>query len=75
MNVYLNRGGDSGVRGYEVGDDYIKVGFYDGSLYEYTYASAGSGNVEYMKRLAIEGEGLNAFINATVKYGYSRKLH
>jgi len=71
MKRYLNRGGDSGVRQYEIGDDYIKVGFSDGSLYEYTYASAGSDNVEYMKRLATEGEGLNAFINTTVKYNYS----
>ena len=73
MERYANLGGDSGVHGYEIGDDYIRVQFSDGSIYLYTYSSAGSGNIEEMKRLAVHGEGLNAFINTQVRKAYARK--
>ena len=73
MMQYMNRGGNSGVRQYEIGDNYIKVGFSDGSIYEYTYASAGSTNIEHMKQLALRGQGLNGFINTTVKFKYSQR--
>ena len=36
--------------------------FSDGAVYLYTNQSAGSANIEYMKQLAIAGEGLNSFI-------------
>jgi hypothetical protein len=73
METYSNLGGDSGVAAYEIGSDWIRVEFLDGSIYLYTNASAGSGNVETMKRLARQGEGLNAFINTTVRKAYSQK--
>jgi len=38
MEKYANRGGDSGVSTYEIGRDYIWVGFSKGGIYEYTYA-------------------------------------
>jgi hypothetical protein len=44
MERYKNLGGDSGVVAYEIGADSIKVGFSDGSLYLYTYGSAGQYN-------------------------------
>lgn len=62
--------GDSGVYGYEIGTDYIKVQFKDGSIYTYTYLSAGRDKVETMKILAKSGNGLNSFINR-----YARKLY
>ena len=74
MKRYRNRGGDSGVVAYEIGPDSITVKFSDGSIYLYTYQSAGSANIEHMKRLAIDGEGLNNFINRCVKKSYARKL-
>ena len=74
MERYRNRGGDSGVVAYEIGPDSITVMFSDGSIYLYTYQSAGSANIEHMKRLAIDGEGLNNFINRCVKKSYARKL-
>ena len=74
MERYRNRGGDSGVVAYEIGPDSITVKFSDGSIYLYTYQSAGSANIEHMKRLAIDGEGLNNFINRCVKKSYARKL-
>lgn len=73
MKPYANRGGDSNVARYELGDDYIIVEFRDGSAYEYTYASAGSANIE-RKSLAQNGMGLNSFINNNVRKSYSRKL-
>ena len=74
MERYRNRGGDSGIVAYEKGPDSITVKFSDGSVYLYTNQSAGSANIEHMKRLAITGEGLNSFINRWVKKGYARKL-
>lgn len=55
MERYTNRGGDSGVVGYEIGNDFIRVQFSDGSIYLYTYASAEASNIEQMKKLARNG--------------------
>lgn len=73
MERYGNIDGDSGVAAYESGADFIRVQFSDGSVYLYTYASAGSQSIEHMKALAAAGRGLNAFINTSVKKSYSRK--
>lgn len=63
MQVYTDVDGDSGVAEYETGGDFIRVKFKTGATYLYTYASAGSHNIERMKALAASGDGLNAFIN------------
>ena len=73
MNKYLNRGGDSNISAYELGSDYIKAQFNDGSIYLYTYASAGQQNIEKMKELAVRGQGLNSFINKYVRKDYASK--
>ena len=73
MTPYKNLGGNSGVRAYEIGPDFIRVQFSDNSIYLYTYASAGSHNIEHMKRLAVDGRGLNSFITTNVRYDYARK--
>ena len=73
MERYRDIDGDSGVAAYEVGPDYIRVQFKDGSVYLYTYASAGSHNIEQMKKLAAAGDGLNAFIIKNVRKRYARK--
>ena len=73
MERYKNLGGNSGVVGYEIGSDFIRVQFSNGSVYLYTYASAGANNVEQMKQLARMGQGLNAFINRHVRKAYERK--
>ncbi len=72
MQPYANHGGLSNVRGYEIGLDWIKVQFGDGSIYRYSYLGAGSSNVEQMKRLAVAGRGLNSFIMRNVRYSYDR---
>ncbi len=73
MKPYGNRGGDSGVAAYEIGSDFIRVQFTTGATYLYTYASCGRANCETMKSLAVQGQGLNAFINTVVRKGYEKK--
>jgi hypothetical protein len=70
MKRYSDIDGDSGVVGYEIGDDFIKVQFSTGAIYLYTYQSAGVANIEHMKVLAQNGEGLNSFINKHVRKLY-----
>lgn len=74
MERYMNLGGDSGVFGYTLRDGSIQVQFNDGSVYEYTNASAGAAAIATMHRLAAAGRGLNSFISTTVRKSYSRKI-
>ncbi len=64
MNNYRDWDNDSGVTSYEIGDDYIIVQFKSGRdrYYKYTHASAGSMDIEEMKKLASAGDGLNEYI-------------
>ena len=75
MSIYANSGGNSGVISYETGPDSITVTFHDGATYLYNYAVTGQNNVEQMKALAKAGQGLNAFINITVRKNYAAKLN
>lgn len=73
MDKYKDIDNDSGVAGFETGADFIRVQFDTGAIYLYTYASAGSQNIEQMKKLAAAGDGLNSFINRIVRKLYARK--
>ncbi|WP_294965656.1 hypothetical protein [uncultured Flavobacterium sp.] len=70
MEKYANRNGQSGISAYEIGTYYIRVKFSSGSIYQYSYTKAGQSHVDNMKRLAIQGYGLNSYINANVKFKY-----
>jgi hypothetical protein len=74
MIRYSNLSGDSGVFAFEISASAIIVEFMDHSQYLYNYATTGSTNVERMKQLAIDGSGLNSFINRTVRRDYAAKL-
>ncbi len=63
MPKYRDSDGDSGIWGYEAGEDYIRVRFKKGGTYTHTYASAGQLAIETMKRLAASGNGLTTYIN------------
>ena len=63
MKRYGNLHGNSGIAAYEEGAKFIKIQFTSGSIYLYTYESAGKDDVEEMKELAREGSGLTRFIN------------
>jgi hypothetical protein len=67
MTAYRNLRGDSGVRTFEVGDDFIVIEFVPGSssserFYRYTNESAGAESVREMKRLADAGQGLSTYV-------------
>lgn len=70
---YANRGGNSNVHSFELGDGWITVWFNDNSEYHYTNASAGSSNIAEMDQLARQGHGLNSFIKRVVNKGYATK--
>jgi hypothetical protein len=71
MERYRNKGGDSGVYAFEIGENYIIVKF-NGTIrpYTYSYRKASAKNVENMKSLAVSGSGLNSYINKHVKKLY-----
>lgn len=73
MEAYKNLSGGSGIVAYERGPNFIRVQFSSGSVYLYTCESAGAHNIEQMKELASKGEGLNSFINTTVRCDYAWK--
>lgn len=74
MTEYANLNGNSNVKAFSIGDDYIVVEFNSGqwTVYTYTYASAGSADIEQMKSLAVQGSGLNSFIGKN-KPAYASK--
>ncbi len=63
MTPYKNRGGRSGIVAYEQAASSITVEFKNGKKYQYNSASAGSANVDHMKALAQQGQGLGTFID------------
>ncbi|OYQ37347.1 hypothetical protein CHU92_08405 [Flavobacterium cyanobacteriorum] len=74
MKKYKNKEGNSGVTGYEAGNDNIKVEFGHGAVYLYTYASAGKRIIDKMKELAEEGQGLSTYISQQVKDKYEARI-
>jgi len=73
MKRYPNRSGNAGIAAYESGPDYIRLQFRDSAeVYTYSYRSAGKANVEKLKQLAIEGQGLTTFVNRNVRHLFER---
>ena len=73
MQRYENKGGDSGVVGFEITADSITVQFRDGWKYVYDNSVPGESIVAEMKKLALAGHGLNSYISRVVKKSFSRK--
>ncbi len=71
MVRYLNP--NSGIHAYQCGADFIRIRFADGNTYLYTYESTGIDNIEQMKLLARLGQGLNTYINTTVRGKYAKR--
>ena len=74
MKLYKDISRDSGIHSYKIGPESITIRFKEGSIYLYTYASAGSRTIETMKKLAVKGKGLSTFISRNVKRRYALKL-
>ncbi len=67
MQLYRNLGGNSNVKAYEIGPDYIIIQFGGGRYYMYNYEVTGKAAVEKMKALALAGRGLGTML-ATKPY-------
>lgn len=67
MIKYKDTSNTSNVDSYEIGENEIKVTF-KGNQKKYLYNSIKPGNakVDKMKQLAVDGEGLNRYINKEV---------
>lgn len=73
MKKYQNRSGNSNVKYYQISQDSITIIFNcSRERYTYSYRSAGSHHVEKMKKLAINGIGLNSYILTIVKYYFEK---
>ena len=70
MTRYLNLGGNSNVKEFFIGEDYIDVVFKDRSIYRYSYASAGREHVDHMAQV---GSDLNSYIKENVLEKYEKK--
>lgn len=74
MQTYKNLNGDSGVREFDVGDDFICVRFrHDARGYVYNAQKPGAGHVERMKGLALAGRGLGTYISRYIQKNYSHR--
>lgn len=73
MQAYKNLGGNSNVKAFESGDDYIIVEFSSGMRYMYNYAKTGEEQVEIMKRLATTGQGLGAMLATKPYHKHAKK--
>lgn len=72
MEQYKNLGGNSNIRAFTIGNDYVDVVFNGGKSYRYSYRSAGMAKVEQMKRLAHQGYGLNSYIMRYARMDYEK---
>jgi hypothetical protein len=73
MQKYADTDRDSGVDSFEINETSITVKFKGtAKLYTYSYQTAGQHHVEQMKRLALAGDGLNAYIQKYVKTKFVR---
>lgn len=71
--AYANIGGNSSIRGYDHGEDWMLVMFSDGSRYLYTLKSTSRESLDYMRSLAIAGKGLNSYLTRIIRTGYAGK--
>ncbi len=63
MKQYKDTDNDSNIEAYEYGDNWITIRFKDDSEYDYSNETVSQYELNQMKLLADEGDGLNAFIN------------
>ncbi|WP_206613194.1 hypothetical protein [Pseudodesulfovibrio sp. S3] len=63
MQKHANRGGDSGIEAFRIESDGICIQYIKAGTYTYTVGKLGQDHIDNMKQLALEGEGLNEYIN------------
>jgi hypothetical protein len=69
MERYTNRSGNSPITHYQIYDDRIAVWFRGGKKNPYVYPEykTGSAHLQQLKRHAISGSGLSAYITQNVR--------
>ena len=72
METHGHASSELEVSGYKIHPESIEIEV-GGWIYEYTYASAGVGNVECMKALANSGHGLAAFVQRNLPGAFASK--
>jgi hypothetical protein len=73
MKRYGNKHGNSGVRRFEAGPDYIVVHF-NNVYYLYSHKAPGLEKVDHMKALAGQGRGLSSYISQEIKEDFEKKF-
>lgn len=79
MRTYGDHNGTSGITAFDFGTDcfgeeYIDIEYASGGVYTYLKKNVGEVNFLNMKVLALEGEGLNSFINKNVRGRGTRQV-
>ena len=75
MNTYRNISGKSGIVGFNILQNGILVKFTSGTIYEYTFESAGKNTIDIIRNLAMTGIGLNGFLVREANRVKPYKLH
>jgi len=72
ITKYKNLGNSSNVDWFEIGEEFLRVKFFNTSkIYQYSYSGkAGKIHVDELKRLAVNGKGLNSYIMMKLKEKY-----
>lgn len=73
MMPYRDAGGNSGISGYEIGDDFVRVQFRPGGIYIWSVKGVGRAHIDRMQMLAAAGDGLNTYINKWVHKAFDRR--
>lgn len=71
---YKNLNGDSNILYYDIQETYIDV-YFERTVYTYSSVGIGDDTLKILKNLAVQGYGLNGFINRYIKYKYSDKKY
>lgn len=62
FSISPSTGKRTGIKGYDIGEDYITVYFTSGSIYTYSVASCGADQISTLKALAAAQSGLNSYL-------------
>ncbi len=73
MERYQNTSGQSGIEAFELGVGWIKIRFADGWLYTFTEDKVGRAPLIALQQFAVDGQGLNTYINQYVRDQYTTK--
>lgn len=73
MEKYKNLSGESNITSYLIDENSITILFNDGGFYLYSTMKVGLANMNQMKKLALQGHGLNGFINKNVRKLFDKK--